>query len=136
MRQTTQAREFLGTGLAFPLSVDPYGKLATASAEQKIAQSIVMILGTARGERLMRPEFGCGVHDLVFSANDDASIGRVIDEVNRALVSYEPRIDVLDVSAETRGSLVNVLLIEIDYRIRQNNAITNLVYPFHIREGL
>jgi phage baseplate assembly protein W len=135
MRHPPQARDFLGQGLAFPLAVTPGGRLAAARFESKIAHSIEMILGTARGERLMRPDFGCGVHELPFTANDDASIGRVTDEVGQALARFEPRIDVLDVSAELADEHPNILLIRIDYRIRQNNAVTNLVYPFFVQEG-
>lgn len=136
MSARAAARPFLGLGLAFPIAVTPTGALALASDEEKIAQSIELILGTATGERLMRPDFGCGVHDQVFAPNDAATIGRIVDEVRRAVVSFEPRIDVLDVSAEFAPERPNLLLIRIDYRIRQNNAITNLVYPFFVREGL
>jgi phage baseplate assembly protein W len=136
MNGPANARAFLGTGFAFPIGVTPAGRLALASAEEKIAQSIEQILGTAKGERLMRPDFGCGVHELVFAPNDAASVGRIVDEVRRALVAFEPRIDLLDVSAEVAPERPNLLLIRIDYRIRQNNAVTNLVYPFFVREGL
>ena len=136
MSARTATRPFLGLGLAFPIAVTPGGALALASDEEKIAQSIELILGTAKGERLMRPDFGCGVHDQVFAPNDAATIGRIVDEVRRAVVAFEPRIDVLDVSAEFAPERPNLLLIRIDYRIRQNNAITNLVYPFFVHEGL
>jgi phage baseplate assembly protein W len=136
MNGRPQARAFLGTGFAFPLAVTPQGRLALAVDEERIAQSIEQILGTATGERLMRPEYGCGVHDMVFAPNDAGTVGRVIDEVRRALVTFEPRIDLLDVSAEVDAEQPTLLLIRIDYRIRQNNAVTNLVYPFFVREGL
>jgi uncharacterized protein len=128
-------REFLGVGWKFPLQVTPKGAMAPARYEQRIEESIYLILSTARGERVMLPDFGCGIHDLVFAPNNAATVAMVVDEVRRALVAYEPRIDVLTVDAETAPEQPNVLLIRIDYRIRANNALGNLVYPFYITEG-
>jgi phage baseplate assembly protein W len=129
-------RAFLGKGLAFPLAVDARGRLATASGEAKVEQSLWFLLSTALGERVMRPEIGCGAHDLLFEPASPATVTRVVDQVRRALVAQEPRIDVLDVAAETSDASPNILLIRIDYRLRENNAMTNLVYPFFIREGV
>jgi Bacteriophage baseplate protein W len=128
-------RPFLGTGWKFPIQVTPTGGIASASAEQRIEEAILIILSTARGERLMLPEFGCGIHDLVFAPNDSSTVSKVIDAVRRSLVSYEPRIDLLDVSAETAAGQPNLLLIRVDYRIRDTNSMKNLVYPFFITEG-
>lgn len=131
----TLRRPFLGTGWKFPLQVTPRGAIATASEEQRIEESILLILSTAPGERLMLPDFGCGIHDLVFAPNDSGTVTRVIDLVRRALTKYEPRIDVLDVNAETSKEQPNLLLIRVDYRIRDNNSMTNIVYPFFITEA-
>ena len=90
---------------------------------------------TAPGERQMLPDFGCGIHDLVFQPNTASLRGMVADKVRTALVRWEPRIDVLDVRVETPAEARNYLLIYIDYRIRTNNAFHNLVYPFFINEG-
>lgn len=130
------SRAFLGQGMAFPLRVDARGRLATAWGEAKVEQSLWMLLSTALGERVMRPDLGCAAHDLLFEPNTPATVSRVVDQVRRTLVTEEPRIDVLDIGADTSDSSPNMLLIRIDYRIRANNAITNLVYPFFIREGL
>lgn len=127
-------RPFLGIGLRFPLQVDARGALALAREEQRIEESIALILGTRRGERLMQPNFGCAVHELLFAPNSAATRTRAIDAVRRALVTYEPRIDVLNVAAETAPADAPVLLVRIDYRIRANNAMGNLVYPFYIAE--
>lgn len=83
----------------------------------------------------MLPDFGCGIHDLVFAPNNAITLSVVVQNVRQALVAYEPRIDVLDVNAETAPEKPNLLLIRINYRIRANNALGNLVYPFFIREG-
>ena len=128
-------RKFLGVGLKFPLRVTPRGAIATAANEERVAESIAFILGTARGERVMRPEFGCGIHELVFEPNNELTRGTVAQSVRRALVESEPRIDVLDVRVESAIDQPNLLLIRIDYRLRANNAFHNLVYPFFIKEG-
>lgn len=132
----TLRRPFLGTGWKFPLQVTPTGGIATSSEEQKIEESILLILSTAPGERLMLPDFGCGIHDMVFSPNDAGTVTRIVDLVRRALTKYEPRIDVISVTAETSSEQPNLLLIRVDYRIRDNNAMANLVYPFFITEGV
>ncbi len=131
------ARDFLGIGWKFPLQVTPNGKIAHAREEKRIEESIYLIISTAKGERPMLPDFGCGIHDLVFSPNNAnaGTISLVVHNVREALVAYEPRIDVLDINAETTPEQPNLLLIRIDYRIRANNSIGNLVYPFYITEG-
>jgi phage baseplate assembly protein W len=128
-------REYLGVGWKFPLQVTPGGKIAQARYEQRIEESIYLILNTAKGERVMLPEFGCGIHDLVFAPNNAATLTVVVQTVREALVAYEPRIDVLDINVETAPEELNLLLIRINYRIRANNALGNLVYPFYIGEG-
>jgi phage baseplate assembly protein W len=128
-------RRFLGVGWKFPLQVTPNGKIAQARAEQRVEESILLVLATARGERPMLPDFGCGIHDLVFSENNAGTIALVVYMVRTALVKYEPRIDVLDVLAESTADSPNLLLIRVSYRIRSTNAIGNLVYPFYITEG-
>jgi phage baseplate assembly protein W len=128
-------REFLGIGWKFPLQVTPGGKMAQAKYEQRIEESIYLILSSAKGERLMLPDFGCGIHDLVFAPNNAMTLTVVVQTVRQALVAYESRIDVLDVTAETAPEQQNLLLIRINYRIRANNALGNLVYPFYITEG-
>jgi uncharacterized protein len=130
------SRDFLGTGLKFPLQVTPQGSLALASGEQRIEESIYLILGTKPGERVMQPTFGCAIHDLVFAPNNAATRGRAIDAVRRALVLFEPRIDVLDVSADTAPGEPGMVLIRVDYRLRANNSIGNLVYPFFLLESV
>ncbi len=130
----TIAREYLGSGWKFPLQVTVSGGIARARYEQRVEESIYLILSTARGERVMLPKFGCGIHDLVFAPNNAVTLTRVVAEVRDALVRYEPRIDVLDVAAESSAGEPNLLLIRVDYRIRANQALGNLVYPFYINE--
>ena len=132
---TTAIRKFLGVGLKFPLQVNSRGALATSGNEERIAESIAFIIGTARGERVMRPAFGCGIHELVFTPNNELARGSIAQSVRRALVEQEPRIDIVDVQVESAPDRRSLLLIRVDYRIRANNAFHNLVYPFFINEG-
>jgi phage baseplate assembly protein W len=131
----TMNREFLGIGWKFPIQVAPNGKIAQSREEQKIEESIYLILSTAKKERPMLSKFGCGLHDLVFALNNPTTIAEVVTTVREALVNYEPRIDVLTVDADSASDEDNLLLIRIDYRIRSNNARANLVYPYYITEG-
>lgn len=130
-----QDRTFLGRGFKFPLQVTPRGRLAMAQEEDRIEESIYLVLGTRLGERLMQPAFGCGIHDLLFAPNNPSTRTRAVEHVRRALVAYEARIDVLSVTAETTDDEPSLLLIRVDYRIRANNAVGNIVYPFYITEG-
>jgi phage baseplate assembly protein W len=128
-------REFLGIGWKFPVQVTPDGKIAQSQHEQKIEESIFLILSTAARERPMLADFGCGIHDLVFAPNNPTTVAEVGAAVRDALVRYEPRVDVLAVDAFAAPDEENVLLIRVDYQVRANNARANLVYPFYITEG-
>ena len=125
--------DFLGLGWNFPIGLDDGGQVELApDGEEGIRQSIWMILGTSPGERLMRPDFGCGIHDMVFGVNNAATANAVAGAVREALAVWEPRIDVLDVYALPDRSRPNLLLIEINYQVRSTNSRFNLVYPFYL----
>ena len=124
--------ELLGSGLSFPLAVDRRGGIALASGEVDVDQAIEIILSTAPGERPMRPEFGCGVHDFVFDTIDAATVGRLETEVRSALDRWEPRIEVEDVDFDLTRVGDGQLLIAIGYRLRATNHRRNLVYPFSV----
>jgi phage baseplate assembly protein W len=131
-----QQKDWLGRGWAYPVNLDPMtGGVAVAEYEADIRQAIEIILGTAPGERVMRPDFGCGIHELVFDAMDSAMLTRVETAVTNAMVTYEPRIEVLSVQVNPLHSLDGVLLIELQYRVRRTNQKDNMVYPFYFREG-
>lgn len=137
MASSTQSntRDFLGLGWKFPLQVTPGGRIARAQYEQRIEESVYLILSTAKGERVMMPDFGCGIHEMVFAPNTPGTISMIVQQVRKALVAYEPRIDVLQVVVDTSPGEPNLLLIRVEYRIRSNNALNNLVYPFYLKEG-
>ncbi len=128
-------KDIIGRGWSFLVKPAADKQLHFISGEEKIRQSLWIILSTAPGERQMRPEFGCGIHNLVFQPNDAALRSMVQIQVREALMRYEPRIDVLDVRVETQPEARNYLLIRIDYRVRTTNSLFNLVYPFFINEG-
>jgi phage baseplate assembly protein W len=124
--------EIIGSGLAFPLQVDRRGGIALARDEQDIDQAIQLILGTAPGERPMRPEFGCGVHDFVFDSIDATTIGRMEEAIREALDRWEPRIQVQSVEFDLSASANGLLTIDIGYTVRATNNERNLVYPFYV----
>lgn len=127
---------FLGRGWRFPIKPDAGGRLNYVSGDEEIRQSVWLIVTTAQRERVMREQFGCGLYDLVFDANTGALHGLVQENIRAALTQWEPRIDVLAVRAEAPPEQRNLLLIHIDYRIRANNTVFNLVYPFYLLEGV
>lgn len=127
------SKPFLGSGWGFPVTLDGTA-LSVARYEESVRQSIWIILGTARGERLMRPEFGCGIYDMVFGNVTATTAGRISQAVREALTTFEPRIDVLEVLAtpEDNGE---VMAISIDYQVRATNNMFNLVYPFYLERS-
>ena len=129
------SKPFFGVGWSFPIEVDEgTSVIKQAKYEESIRQSIWIILGTAKGERMMRPDFGCGIYDLVFEVNSTATAGRVAQEVRQALLFFEPRIDLLDVQvgSEQGGE---VMMISIDYQVRATNNVFNLVYPYYLERS-
>jgi len=124
--------DILGSGVGFPLRVDARGDLALSRREEDVREAITVILGTAPGERPMRPEFGCGIHDYVFETLDPYVLGRLEIEIRRALDRWEPRVRVVSVEFDTSGADRGELLIEIAYTLKPTNDIRNLVYPFYV----
>jgi phage baseplate assembly protein W len=135
MDEGDPTRSFLGVGWAFPVAPRPGGGVELARHEESVRESIWVILGTAPGERAMRPDFGCGIYDLVFSVGNTTTAGMVAAEVRRSLIRWEPRIELLDVRAAPDPAEPATLAIEIDYRVRSTNNVFNLVYPFYLEGG-
>ena len=124
--------EIIGSGLAFPLQVDRRGGIALARDETDIEQAIELILATAPGERPMRPEFGCGVHDFVFDTIDASTVGKMEQAIRDALDRWEPRVIVQTVEFDLDYVGEGRLVIDIGYRVRVTNTMRNLVYPFYV----
>jgi phage baseplate assembly protein W len=128
---TVSDSDFTGRGWAFPLRLDSTGSFVLSSGERELEEAIRLILGTAPGERPMRPEYGCGIHDLVFDTVDAGLAGRVAAEVRAALVRWEPRVDIAEVTAAPLPGGPHVLGIAIAYRVKATNDRRNLVFPFY-----
>jgi phage baseplate assembly protein W len=126
--------EFLGVGWKFPVDVTD-GRIDRAYYDDSVRDAIWLILGTAKGERVMRPDFGCGIHDLVFSVNNATTAGLVEHEVRQALILWEPRIELLDVEVTPNPAEAYTLLIRIEYCVRTTNNVFNLVYPFYLERS-
>ncbi|RVX38993.1 hypothetical protein EDD27_1325 [Nonomuraea polychroma] len=124
--------DFIGAGWAFPARTDATGSVALVRGGEEIVESIRLILGTAPGERPMRPEFGCAIHDLVFAPADAGTAGLIAYEVRLALERWEPRIELDDVRVGFGGSDAGLLLIDVRYSIRGDNDPRNLVFPFYV----
>lgn len=123
--------EFIGAGWAFPLRTDSTGGIALVSREREIEEAIRLILGTSPGERPMRPEFGCRIHDEVFAEANAATAGRIATDVRDALRRWEPRIAVEDVVVTLDPIDPSTLFIDVRYTIRSTNDRRNLVFPFY-----
>jgi uncharacterized protein len=123
--------EFVGQGWAFPLQLDQTGAFALVADEREIEQAIRLIIGTAHGERPMRPDFGCAIHDFVFAEADAATAGRIAYEVRASVQRWEPRVEVDDVVVSIDESDRSLMYIDIQYRIRNTNDPRNLVFPFY-----
>lgn len=129
------AKEFLGKGWRFPVNVDAQGEIHMSEYEQDIKEAIWIILTTSKGERVMRPDFGCGIHDYVFTVINTTTLSLIENSVREALVLWEPRIEVLAVDISREKINEGQLLVSIDYRVRTTNNRFNLVYPFYLTEG-
>ena len=125
--------DFLGVGWTLSVQLNDNGQIQMAEYEVAVQQSIWMILNTAPGERLMRPEFGCGIHNMVFAPRSAETIGQIVSDVRQALIEWEPRIDVLDIDvAPPDPTQPTLLLVQINYQVRTTNNRFNLVYPFYL----
>ena len=127
------AENFLGTGWKFPIVKNDLGSVALSANEEKVRESILIILSTAKGERVMRPDFGCDIHEFVFTVINASRLTLIKSAVKEALILWEPRIEVLDVETSTEKIQEGFLYIQVDYKIRTTNTQHNLVYPFYLK---
>jgi uncharacterized protein len=129
-------KSFLGRGWKFPVRIDTTtGRVAMSEMEQDIKESIWILLSTAPGERLMRPEFGCGIHDLVFSSMSTVTMGLFESRVREAINRWEARVDITKLEVFTKEPDKGKLEINLTCRIRDTNSQFNLVFPFYLTEG-
>ncbi len=129
------SKDFLGVGWKVPVGVGASGKIALSKYEEDIKEAILIILNTAKGERVMHPDFGCGIHDMVFQAISMSTLTLIEMTVREALTKYEPRIDLINVNVSTEQIDTGKLVVSIDYKVRSTNNQFNVVYPFYLNEG-
>ena len=131
------AKAFLGRGWKFPVQIDPTtGRIAMSEFEQDIRESISIILATAPGERVMRPDFGCGIHNLVFSTMSTITMGLFESRVREALTRFEARIEILNLEVFSKEPGKGKLEINLSCRVRDTNTEFNFVFPFYLTEGV
>jgi phage baseplate assembly protein W len=129
-------KAFLGRGWSAPIALDQRtGLVQSVKYEDDIRQSILIILMTAPGERVMRPDFGCGIHDLVFTSLDSTALQLIRSSVEDAMRRWEARIELLSVNIDEEATSEGMLLVELEYRVRRTNQAGNLVFPFYFKEG-
>ena len=130
-----ETKDFLGSGWKFPPRLDARGRIELVHQEQDVEEAIKMIVMTRKGERPMRPEFGCDIHRLIFAPNDATTAGLARRYVTEALMRWEPRIEVRDVEAEADSENEGRLVLKINYTIPAINSERNLVFPFYVIPG-
>jgi uncharacterized protein len=125
-------QQFVGSGWAFPMRPAASGGIALVSGEREIEEAMRLVLATAPGERPMRPEFGCAVHELVFAPVNASTVGQIQYEVRLTLERWEPRIEVTDVKVTVNARDASILYIDVRYTIRGTNNPRALVFPFYV----
>lgn len=128
------SKEFLGRGWKFPVKLSSRGSIDESQYEDDVSEAIKIIIATSMGERVMMPEFGCGIYDYVFESPNTTTLGLVEASVRSSLIYWEPRIELNDVSVSSDESEGNKLLIKVGYTVRSTNNEYNLVYPFYLKE--
>jgi phage baseplate assembly protein W len=127
--------DFIGRGWAFPIRTDTNGGIALVGNEREIAEAVRLIVATTPGERPMRPEFGCHIHEFVFAPADAMTAAAINAEVTRAVNTWEPRVIVEQVDVLQAPDDQTVFYIDIHYRLRATNSRYNLVFPFYVIPG-
>ncbi|PTT87716.1 hypothetical protein DBR42_11130 [Pelomonas sp. HMWF004] len=128
--------DFLGTGWAFPPAFDrrSCGAL-TVSGVADVEESLRILFGTAPGERIMHPTYGCGLRRLVFEPMNSSTLTEIRNLIERAVLLFEARITLDAVEFDTSGLIDGVLRIRLDYRLRTSNSPYNFVYPLYLHDG-
>jgi phage baseplate assembly protein W len=123
---------FVGRGLSWPMEVDHTGSIRLTDTAEDIERSMRIVLMTAPGERLMRPQFGCRIWDLLFEPVTPNLLGLIAEAVRQAMAQWEPRVEIEDVKPLPDGDDGALVRVQISYRVRATNDRRNLVYPFYV----
>jgi hypothetical protein len=126
---------FLGTGWSFPPEFNRRGKVTMVSAEADIRQSLLILLGTTPGERVMQPTFGCGLRSQVYENINESTVTVLKDLIKRAILFFEPRVILHLIEIDQSRAYDGYLDIHLVYSIISTNTRHNIVYPFYFREG-
>ena len=127
--------DFIGTGWRFPITVNAKGGINWSEGPERISDAIWVIIKTSLGERVMLPTFGAGVNDYVFQSNSSIIRAQLVSSIKQALLQWEPRITLTQVSANPGPDEPSQVLISIEYSINATNELFNVVYPFYLSEG-
>ena len=127
--------DFIGKGWRFPITVNAKGGIGRSEGPQRISDAIWIIVKTSLGERVMRPTFGAGVNDFVFQSNSSLVRTQLVASIKQALLKWEPRINIQQVSANPVPNEPSQVLVSIEYTVRNTNELFNVVYPFYLQEG-
>ncbi|MFC4101925.1 GPW/gp25 family protein [Paenibacillus xanthanilyticus] len=126
----------MGRGWKFPIEVDATtGRIKTSGQEEDIAEAIRIILWTSKGERVMRPDFGCGLREFVFETTDETTLRLLESDIQEAIRVWEPRVHEVEVQALRDAEEPGKLLLNISYVVRTTNNLFNQVFPFYLEEG-
>lgn len=123
---------FIGQGFAWPLRVDHTGSIAFTQGDDDLDDAILVVLATAPGERVMRPQFGCRIWDQLFEPITGNTLGLMAQSVREAITQWEPRVDVHNVEVVAAPGVDGLVNIHVDYVVRTTNNRRNLVYPFYV----
>lgn len=131
-------KRFLGVGWSFPPQFHNQGgttDVKMVAEEEDIQESLAILLSTRPGERIMQPGYGCGLHDMVFEIINETTITEIRDVIERAILFYEPRINLEAIEVGTENVYEGRIDIQLDYAMRKTNTRSNVVYPFYFIEG-
>ncbi|MEO1436866.1 MAG: GPW/gp25 family protein [Bacteroidota bacterium] len=129
-------KTFLGRGWSFPPIFDEKSTtVRMVEEEEDISQSILLLLSTRPGERIMQPDYGCELHNLVFDKINADLVGKIEDFIATSILYYEPRVTLEKIDIDPSDELNGLLNISLQYLIRKTNVRTNIVYPYYFIEG-
>ena len=128
-------KEFIGKGWRFPIVPGPTGALGWSEADDNVEQSLRLLLLTRVGERVMRGTFGSRLGEMVFRPGSEQNLRQLEREVSSVILKWEPRVEVLEVSAEADAKEPTKITVALSYRVRRTNTRESLVFPFYVARG-